>query len=313
MIQVNNYAMWTGVPTKSAQLNRLRRETEVKSIFDQLRFKQLEDFAEDPFGEKRIKQHTEIQDSKRAFKTLATDIHLELLRLVEKFDTSRSPLLICEIGAGVIPLSSLSKRVISSDLVHNPNLDLQFNAESMPFRSKSLNALIGQNTFHHFTNYQKVLLEMQRVLVPGGVIVLLEPSFNWISKIIYPRLFPFEGFDLNADPKCTLLSKDSKVVPNQALSWIVFIRELKKFEDEFPKLEIVERLQLPYGIRYLGTGGLNFKQLIPTRVLGLFRKFERNLLFGPLFKRFALHWVVVIRMKSIPIHVSDPHITDLAK
>jgi SAM-dependent methyltransferase len=291
----------------------LWRETEMKNVFDQPRLKQLEVLAGEPFGENRINQHTEIQDSKKAFKILATDIHLELLRLVEKFDTSCRQYPICEIGAGVIPLSSLSERVISSDLVHNPNLDLQFNAESMPFGGESLNAIIGQNVFHHFTNYQKVLLEMQRVLVPGGVIVLLEPSFNWIFKIIYPRLFSFEGFDLNADPKCVLLNKDSEVVPNQALSWIVFIRELKKFEAEFPKLEIVERLQLPNGIRYLGTGGLNFKQLIPTRLLYVLRKFEKNVLFGPFLKRFALHWVIVIRMKTIPIHVSDQHMSELPK
>jgi SAM-dependent methyltransferase len=291
----------------------LWRETEMKNVFDQLRLKQLENLAGEPFGENRISQHTEIQDSKKAFKTLATDIHLELLSLVKKFDMSDRPHPICEIGAGVIPLSSLSERVISSDLVHNTNLDLQFNAESMPFGSESLNAIIGQNVFHHFTNYQKVLTEMQRVLVPGGVIVLLEPSFNWISKIIYPRLFSFEGFDLKADPMCILLNKDSEVVPNQALSWIVFNRELKNFENEFPKLEIVERLQLPNGIRYLGTVCLNFKQILPTCVLGVLRKFEKISMFSPLLRRFALHWVVVIRMKSIPIHALDQHVTDLPK
>lgn len=282
----------------------------MKSIFDQLRLKQLEDLDENPYGENRISQHTEIRDSKRAFKMLVTDIHWELLGLFEKYDTSGQLRPICEIGAGVIPLSTLSERVISSDLVHNPNLDLQFNAESMPFGNGCFNAIIGQNVFHHFTNYQKVLLEMQRVLTPGGVIVLLEPSFNWISKIIYPRLFSFEGFDLDADPMHVLFNRDSQVVPNQALSWIVFNRELKRFEDEFPKLEIVERLQLPNGIRYLGSGGLNFKQLIPTHALSILRKFEQSRLFKPLFQRFALHWVVVIRVKPAPSDMSNQDISD---
>jgi hypothetical protein len=51
---------------------------------------------------------------------------------------------------------------------------------------------------------------------------------------------------------------------NQALSYIVFERDRERFERLFPDLEIVEQSWIANYPRYLLSGGLNFRQLLPT-------------------------------------------------
>jgi hypothetical protein len=83
---------------------------------------------------------------------------------------------------------------------------------------------------------------------------------------------------------------------NQALSYVVFVRDRKRFETEFPQLEIVSQEPLPNAVGYLLSGGLNFRQLVPDFMTPLVELLERAL--SPLRRLYALHQVIVLRRRG---------------
>jgi len=51
---------------------------------------------------------------------------------------------------------------------------------------------------------------------------------------------------------------------NQALSYIVFKRDVHLFLKKYPQLELVEQKVFSNYLRYLLSGGLNFRQILPS-------------------------------------------------
>jgi hypothetical protein len=83
---------------------------------------------------------------------------------------------------------------------------------------------------------------------------------------------------------------------NQALSYIVFVRDKKKLEELYPNLEIVVQKPLNNYLRYLLSGGLNFRQVLPSFLSPLIKLWEFTLI--PFNSVFALHHIIVIRKKA---------------
>jgi hypothetical protein len=80
---------------------------------------------------------------------------------------------------------------------------------------------------------------------------------------------------------------------NQALSYLVFVRDRKVFEQKYPGLEIVHQELCSSHWKYLLSGGLNFRQLLPdwmAPVIGFF-----GVLLAPFNRLFSLHHIVVLR------------------
>ena len=80
---------------------------------------------------------------------------------------------------------------------------------------------------------------------------------------------------------------------NQALSWVVFERDRARFEREHPRLRIVAHELSPSYLRYIASGGLNFRQLVPTRFGPALETLER--LLPRLRPLLAVHQYYVIR------------------
>ncbi|MDY7022273.1 MAG: methyltransferase domain-containing protein [Cyanobacteriota bacterium] len=67
-------------------------------------------------------------------------------------------------------------------------------ASSLPFSDESFDVVISANSFHYFSDPEKVLTEMRRVLKPGGTIAILDwcKDFwlcrvcDWVLKILDP-------------------------------------------------------------------------------------------------------------------------------
>ena len=61
----------------------------------------------------------------------------------------------------------------------------QASSDSMPFEDKYFDHIICTNSFHHYPDPQKVLKEMQRVLVAGGQVVIFEnaPDLSLYTKV----------------------------------------------------------------------------------------------------------------------------------
>jgi hypothetical protein len=134
------------------------------------------------------------------------------------------------------------------------------------------------------------------VLIPGGGAILLEPYYGPFATFLFKRLFRTEGFDK------TYPSWETPVVgpmngANQALSYIVFIRDRNKYERNHSSLRVVHQEIAGNYLKYLISGGLNFRQLLPDAFIGVVGLLEK--LISPLNRWVALHHIIVIRKVAI--------------
>jgi len=201
-----------------------------------------------------------------------------------------------EVGAGSSLFKHFYPGILSTDIKPAEHLDAVVDVLAMPFSASSVKSIFAINCFHHFPDPSKFFSELDRVLEVGGGAVIIDPYYGATASLIYPHLFPMEHFDKTQkewtpDHKMTV----SKWA-NQALSYIVFVRDRENFLSQFPMFEIVVQKPLGNFLRYLGSGGVNFKQLIPDGCVRTVKLLEN--LISPLHPLLALHHVIGIKKIS---------------
>ena len=262
--------------------------------------KALRDFLSDPSlktldvdGPERMELHEKVLENKRMLREVFIEFHHSFHRLAELFFKVKGSEI--ELGAGIAPMRNSYPHVLATDVVSSDRLDMALNAEAMSLDDDSVRAFYGQNCFHHFPHPDRFFTELQRTLKPGGGAILIEPYYGPFSAYLYKRLFKSEGFDMDFVSWETP-STGPMNGANQALSYIVFVRDRKTFELKYPDLEIVHQEVCGNYPRYLISGGLNFRQLLPDFLIPVIRIAEKVL--SPLKRILGLHHIVVIRRKS---------------
>ncbi|MBN2319807.1 MAG: class I SAM-dependent methyltransferase [Acidobacteria bacterium] len=166
---------------------------------------------------------------------------------------------IVELGSGGGFINEIIDKAIRTDILPLPTNDRTFSALDMPFSDNEISALLMIDTFHHIPDSGRFLEEAARVLKPGGKIVMVEPANSLWGRFIY-RKFHHEPFDPRAD--WTIPESGPMSGANGALPWIVFVRDREKFLRDFPELKI-GRIKYHTPLRYLISGGVSFRQLMP--------------------------------------------------
>lgn len=178
-----------------------------------------------------------------------------------------------EIGSGGGFLKETLPRVICTDILDLPGLDLQCSALDFPFENNSAGAVFMIDTFHHIPDSALFLAEAVRILAKGGKLIMIEPANTFWGRPIY-RNFHHEPFNTKAD--WTIPATGPMSGANQALPWIVFIRDRQVFEKQFPELEI-RQIKYLNPFLYLLSGGVSRKQLVPDFTFPFFNYLDRNL------------------------------------
>lgn len=262
--------------------------------------RQLADWLRDPQlagidvdAQDRITVHASTLARKRLLREVFKEFH-QLFQSLDQRHFSGAGARV-EIGAGVAPIRDSYPDVLATDIVPAPGLDRVLNAEEMALESGSVRAIFGQNCFHHFPHPERFFSELGRVVCDGGGAILLEPFHGPAASFLYPRLFKTEGYDKNF-PSWNTPATGPMNGANQALSYIVFERDRKIFEQKFPSLEIVYTAPCNNYLKYLLSGGLNFRQLAPdwsAPAIGFIQGALR-----PVRPLLALHHVVVVRKRA---------------
>jgi SAM-dependent methyltransferase len=260
----------------------------MKFLLHQLREPSLASMDVD--GSERLQLHCKMLERKPMLRKVFTEIH-ELFRALADRLLPASGLEV-ELGAGIAPMRDSYPVVLATDIVAGQHLDRVLNAQDMDLPDSSVRVFYGQNCFHHFPHPDQFFSELERTLVTGGGAIILEPYYGPIASFLYKRLFSTEGFDK------TFPSWETPVAgpmngANQALSYIVFIRDRAEFERKYPLLQIVHEQMVDNYLKYLISGGLNFRQLLPDWTVGVINLAEK--LLRPFNRWLALHHVVVIR------------------
>ncbi|MBN2270738.1 MAG: class I SAM-dependent methyltransferase [Sedimentisphaerales bacterium] len=200
--------------------------------------------------------HGEIIQRKGLLKNTYIDFYKEFLKAVPEPQGK----ILVELGSGGGFIKEVIGNVTTSDILDLPNVDKVFSAVEMPFDRDSVDAFFMIDVLHHIAHPRAFFREALRCLKAGGKVVMIEPANTPWSRFIY-RNFHHEAFDAKSSWE---LGKGGPVSHgNGALPWIIFRRDRKVFEDEFPCLRIV-RIRNHTPLRYLLSGGLTLRQLLPS-------------------------------------------------
>ncbi len=239
----------------------------------------------------RLQSHKAVLDRKPMLREVFQEIHRSFLELDRQHFIDTGGMRV-ELGAGVAPIRETDPDVLATDVVDSPDLDRVLDAQAMDLPADSVHALYGQNCFHHFPEPARFFDEVIRVVRPGGGFILVEPYHGPIAAFLFKRMFSTEGFDKEM-PGWNVPMEGPMNGANQALSYIVFNRDRKLLADRYPQLEIVYQAPLSNYLRYLLSGGLNFRQLAPNAFIPLLKGVER--LLYPIQGYLALHHLIAVR------------------
>ena len=210
------------------------------------------------------------------------------LRKLDRLDMSNPKVI--ELGCGPSFLKQFYKNTIYTDIELHDNCDLIVDAQKMPFENNSIDVFFLQNVFHHIPDINKFLKEADRCLKKNGIVYIIDPHNSLFSSIVY-KFFHHEEFDVKG--KWTFLSKNPQNDSNQALSWIVFERDLKQFNDKFPKFNIIHKSYFSF-LSYIITGGLNHNFKLPKLFVKIIDIFE--VLLRSFMKKFlGLYCCVILK------------------
>lgn len=197
--------------------------------------------------------------------------------------------IVLEIGSGAGFFKNCCPGVITSECFHIDNIDLVIDAIHLPFADESLKAIVMTNVFHHLPQPGLFLQEAARCLIPGGVVAMVEPWVTPWSRFVYSKSH-HEPF-LPEENKWEIEGEGPLSGANGALPWMIFQRDRKKFENEFPRLK-VRNIEPMMPFRYLLSGGVSLISLQPAWTFRFWRFLER--LTVPWIDKCAMFAKVII-------------------
>jgi SAM-dependent methyltransferase len=213
--------------------------------------------------------HAQIIQRKKFLRRLYIDFYQQFRRAVPDFEKK----VLVELGSGGGFIKEVMGNVITSDVLELPNVDRVFSALDMPFEAESIDAFLMFDVLHHITDPRAFFEQAQRCLKISGKIVMIEPANTLWARFIYKN-FHHERFDPEA--KWSLEEIGPLSEGNGAMPWIIFSRDRKMFEEEFSCLRII-RLRNHTPLRYLLSGGLTLRQLVPSFTYPVVRAMEHGL------------------------------------
>ncbi len=116
-------------------------------------------------------------------------------------------------GPGLFAPHALAKRPdlrwIALDLIEAPWNDIVADAQVLPFRDGTFDAVVGVDFVHHLSTPLEFFRDVARVLKPGGELRVVEP---WVSPFSFPiyRFLHQEGATLGLDPARPFSKGDAK-------------------------------------------------------------------------------------------------------
>jgi SAM-dependent methyltransferase len=202
-----------------------------------------------------------------------------------------------EIGGGIGNLKERLADVVATDIQPAPWLDCAADAQRLPFAPGVAANIVMVDVLHHLEFPVVFFREAQRVLRPGGRVLMVEPAITWGSTLFY-RLFHPEPVRTSAD-----ILTDGKPDPrrdpyasNQAIPTLLATRERERFHRLFPALRIA-RVDWFALAAYPLSGGFQSWSLIgegvARRMLQIERAIER-----PLGRFTAFRMMLVVEKTS---------------
>jgi SAM-dependent methyltransferase len=187
----------------------------------------------------------------------------------------RDPIRTLEIGAG--SLSKAEKYFRNVQLSDGSSVskfgkENQLIAENLPFENQTFDLIIAKDTLHHFSDTDKALGEISRVLKPGGLFIVSEPYWSLLGRFIFRFIHPEKWLTKPLDLRN--LSEN----PYHANQATLYCLGRRKFKDIVSKNSLsIQVYSSTYGISYLISGGLNWRTKVPFSILSFIDRIETTI------------------------------------
>lgn len=197
---------------------------------------------------------------------------------------------VLELGSGGGFLKKIIPNAVTSEIFYVSGIDLVLDGCKLPLRDDSLCGILMTNVFHHMADPKSFLKESGRCVKHGGVIAMIEPWVTPLSIWVYRNLH-HESCETNWK-EWGFQRKGPLSSANSALAWIIFQRDRKIFESEFPqwKIQTIEPM-MPF--LYLISGGISLRSFQPGWSYSFWHKVEESL--KPLWNKTAMFAHIVLK------------------
>jgi SAM-dependent methyltransferase len=207
---------------------------------------------------------------------------------------------VLELGSGAGFLREYIPGLVTSEVFPVPGVSVVLDAHDLPFCDGALRAIVMTNVLHHLARPRRFFAEAARCVKVGGAVLMIEPWVTAWSRLVYRRLH-YEPFDPEAAnwefPESGPLSG-----ANNALPWILFVRDRQQFESEFPAWQ-VRTIQPLMPIRYLLSGGVTLRALMPGWTFGFWRMLENGL--RPWMTVWGMFALVTLTRRALALEADE--------
>jgi len=195
-----------------------------------------------------------------------------------------------ELGSGAGFIDGVIDGIYKSDIMLIPRIHLVLDSIACPLADGSVAAIAMVDVLHHIPRAEIFFSEVARVLVDGGLVVMIEPWITGWSKWVYTHLH--HESTIPTSPEWHFESSGPLSGANQALPWIIFERDRPIFERKFSSLEILE-IQPMMPLRYLLSGGFTTLLGAPGWMYPLFKGLDN--IFPRAGRQAGMFALIVLR------------------
>ena len=181
---------------------------------------------------------------------------------------------VLEIGSGAGFLNKYIPDLITSDIFRGLEISVLLDAQRLPIQEKGLKAIVMTDVLHHLPQPDLFFREASRCVKSGGVIIMIEPWATRWSKFVYRKLH-YEPLDIYTQ-NWGFSTTGPLSGANAAIPWIIFDRDYNIFTHEFPQW-VVQPIKIIMPFRYLLSGGISMKNLMPGWSFPFWKYFESTL------------------------------------
>lgn len=221
-----------------------------------------------------LQQHdVEIQENLRHWerKPVLQRIYREFHELIAAATLPARAGITVELGSGIGNIKKVLPHCLRTDLFENPWLDQCENAYSLSFGDKSVANIILFDVFHHLRYPGRAFQEFQRVLIPGGRVIIFDPCVSLLGMVVY-GLLHHEPVALR-DPITWhapegWTPQDDSYYAAQGNAYRAFFRS--DVSTLLPGWRVVERRRMS-AISYVASGGYSKPQLYPDSAYRVLR------------------------------------------
>lgn len=173
---------------------------------------------------------------------------------------------ILEIGSGTSPLQHFYKNVVTSDVMRLPYLDHTFDCHQIDryaaIPDGSMDIISMTNVLHHLQDPLACLRKMAVKLKPGGCVLLGEPYFSFLSRIIYT--FHHEPSVFSIDAPVLREVKGPLSSANMAIPHMIFFSD-KGWDRQVADIYDLSKEHAVYytALSYMITGGISRRVPLP--------------------------------------------------